>query len=223
MTARRRHGNLRSEANIALFSARPGQILYQGAQISPKIMRINEDGSGQVAVSDLHIMQLQSVSPDGRWALVGVTPPGGHGDRNVMAIAVPLEGGAPTTVCDNCSVGFGFARFSAPLLSWSLDGKWVYVSLRPFPFGSSKTAVIPIKSGAAPPTFTKGFGSEADFARIPGARLDQSGRRISGHVAELLRQYAPFGEGQPLPHLSRAIRAQALCVCPTCPDVGRSA
>jgi hypothetical protein len=47
----------------------------------------------------------------------------------------------------------------------------VYVSLRQFPFGSSKTAVIPVKSGAAPPTFTKGFGSEADFARIPGARL----------------------------------------------------
>jgi hypothetical protein len=57
------------------------------------------------------------------------------------------------------------------LLSWSLDGKWVYVSLRSFPFGSSKTALIPIKSGAAPPTFTKGFGGEADFVRIPGGRL----------------------------------------------------
>ena len=31
--------------------------------------------------------------------------------------------------------------------------------------------MIPIKSGAAPPTFTKGFRSEADFALIPGARL----------------------------------------------------
>jgi hypothetical protein len=47
----------------------------------------------------------------------------------------------------------------------------VYVSLRHFPFGSQKTAVIPIKPGAAPPGFTKGFGSEADFARTPGARL----------------------------------------------------
>jgi hypothetical protein len=45
------------------------------------------------------------------------------------------------------------------------------VPLRQFPVGSSKTAVIPVKSGAAPPTFTEGFGSEADFARIPGARL----------------------------------------------------
>jgi Tol biopolymer transport system component len=153
------------------FFGRLGQILYQGTQTSPKIMSINEDGTGQLAVSDLHIMSLQSVSPDGRWALVGVTPPGGHGDRNSMSLGVPLKGGAPISVCDSCSVAYGTARSSAPLLSWSLDGKWVYVSLRHFPFGSVKTAVIPIKTGAAPPTFTKDFVSEADFARIPGARL----------------------------------------------------
>ncbi|MGC1644470.1 MAG: protein kinase [Candidatus Sulfotelmatobacter sp.] len=153
------------------FFGRPGQILYQGTQAQPKIMKINEDGSSEAAASDLDIMQLQSISPDGRWAVVGVTPPGGHGDRNAIVEAVPFDGGAPIVVCDTCSYGFGVTRFSVPLLSWSLDGEWVYVSLRPFPFGSSKTAVIPIKSGAAPPTFTKGFGSEADFARIPGARL----------------------------------------------------
>ena len=153
------------------FFGKPGQILYQGTQTSPKIMSINEDGSGQVAVSDIDIMQLQSVSPDGRWALVGATPPGGHGDRNIMITAVPLAGGASIPVCDNCSFGFGAQRSSAPLLSWSPDGKWAYVSLRPFPFGSTKTAVIPIKPGAAPPDFTKGFVGEADFLRIPGARL----------------------------------------------------
>jgi hypothetical protein len=86
-------------------------------------------------------------------------------------MAVPLEGGVPITVCDNCSVGFGTARSSAPLLSWSLDGRWGYISLRQFPFGSLKTAVIPFKSSATPPDFTKGFDSEADFARIPGSRL----------------------------------------------------
>jgi eukaryotic-like serine/threonine-protein kinase len=153
------------------FFGRPGQILYQGTQTSPKIMSINEDGTGQLAVSDLDIMSLQSVSPDGRWALVGVTPPGGHGDRNSMSLGVPLEGGAPIPVCDSCSVAYGTARSSAPLLSWSLDGNWVYVSLRHFPFGSFRTAVIPIKTGAPPPNFAKGFASEADFARIPGARL----------------------------------------------------
>lgn len=153
------------------FFGMPGQILYQGTQIPSKIMRMSEDGSGQDVVSDLPIMQLQSVSPDARWGIVGTTPPHGHGDRNTVIMAVPLEGGAPITVCDNCSVGFGTARSSAPLLSWSLDGKCVYVSLRQFPFGSLKTAVIPINPGTAPPAFTKGFDSEADFARTPGSRL----------------------------------------------------
>ncbi len=153
------------------FFGRPGQILYQGAQTPPKVMSINEDGSGQAAASDLDIMQLQSVSPDGRWALVGVTPQGGHGDRNVIIEALPLGGGAAITVCDKCSFGFGITRSSAPLLSWSLDGRWMYVSLRYFPFGSSKTAVIPIAPGAAPPCFTTGFSSEADVARIRGARV----------------------------------------------------
>jgi hypothetical protein len=46
-----------------------------------------------------------------------------------------------------------------------------HVSVRQFPFGSLTTAVLPIKSGTAPPAFTQGFGSEADFARIPGSRL----------------------------------------------------
>jgi serine/threonine protein kinase len=153
------------------FFGKPGQILYQGTQTSPKVMSIKEDGSGQVVVSDIEIMQLQSVSPDGRWVVVGVTPPGGHGDRNAMTIAVPLEGGAPITICDKCSLGFGTSRSSSPLLSWGLDGKWLYVSLRHFPSRSPKTVVIPIKSGAPPVALAQGFDSEEDFARIPGAHL----------------------------------------------------
>jgi hypothetical protein len=47
----------------------------------------------------------------------------------------------------------------------------MYVSLRHFSFGSSSTVVFPIQPGADPPDFTKDFKSEADFARIPGARL----------------------------------------------------
>lgn len=153
------------------FFGRPGQILYQSAQNPRKIIRMNEDGSGQVVVSDLPIMELQTVSPDGRWAFVGATPPGGHGDKNTMAIAIPLEGGLPITVCDTCAYGFGDRRSSAPLLSWSPDGKWLYVSLRQFPFSSAKTAVIPTEPGSPPPAFSKSFETEADFARIPGARL----------------------------------------------------
>jgi tricorn protease-like protein len=162
---------LTSGGEYRAFFGKPGQIVYQGNQGTPRIMEINEDGSGQTMASDVDIIQLQNVSPDGRWALVGTTPAGGHGERNALVMAVPLQGGAPITVCDTCSFGFGVTRFSAPLLSWSPDGKWVYVTLRAFPFGSLKTAVIPTKAGEAPPSFTKDFNVESDFARIPGAQL----------------------------------------------------
>jgi hypothetical protein len=162
---------LTSGGEYRAFFGKPGQIVYQGNQATPKIMKINEDGSGGAEASDVDIMQLQNVSPDGRWAVVGATPPEGHGERNAVVVGVPLAGGAPITICDTCSFGFGSTRFSAPLLSWSPDGKWIYVALRAFPFGSSKTAAIPIRAGAAPPTFTSGFDSEASFARVAGARL----------------------------------------------------
>lgn len=154
-----------------VFFGKPGQLLFQGGQSASKTMSISEDGSGETPVSSVDIMQLQSVSPDGRWALVGVNPDRGHGNVNVVIVVVPLHGGTPLTLCDKCAVGFGTSRSSSPLISWSPDGKWIYVPLRLFTFGSLKTAAIPIKPGSPPPTFTSGFNSEADFARIPGAQL----------------------------------------------------
>jgi len=86
-------------------------------------------------------------------------------------MVVPLDGGTPLTICDKCAVGFGATRSSPPLISWSPDGQWIYVPLRSFTFGSSKTAAVPIRPVSAPPSFTSGFNSEDDFARIPGAHL----------------------------------------------------
>lgn len=159
------------EGGDRVFFGKPGQLLFHGSQSSSKIISIREDGTGAMPASSLDIVQLQNVSPDGRWALVGVTPDGGHGAFNVAIMAVPLARGSPLTICDRCAFGFGAIRSSAPLISWSPDGKWIYVPLRPFTFGSLKTAALPVTPGSAPPSFTTGFASEADFARIPGARL----------------------------------------------------
>jgi len=95
---------------------------------------------------------------------------------------VPLEGGKPLKVCESCSIGFGSVRTLAPLISWSVDGKWVYVPLRYFPFGSSKTAAIPIKAGALPVFTNNTIASEAEFVRTYGAHIidhDNIGAGIS--------------------------------------------
>jgi len=52
-----------------------------------------------------------------------------------MAIAVPLEGGAPITVCDNCSFGFGISRLLGPdALMESGRETGVRVAAGTFPF-----------------------------------------------------------------------------------------
>jgi len=153
------------------FFGRPGEIIYQGTEEPPRVMRMNEDGSGKQPVSDLAIMQLQSVSPGGRWAVVGVTPPGGHGDRNTMAVAVPLAGGTPVTLCDKCTFGYGMARFGAPFISWTRDERTVFVPVRYFGLGSGKTLAIATSPGSPPPAFTNGASNEEELERISGARL----------------------------------------------------
>jgi eukaryotic-like serine/threonine-protein kinase len=153
------------------FFGRDGEIIYQGTQKSPRVMRMHEDGSQQQPVSDLVIMQLQNVSPSGRWALVGVTPPGGHGDRNTMTVAVPLPGGSPVTLCDSCTFGFGIVRFGAPFMAWTADEKSVFVPLRYFGFGTGKTLVIPTSAGSSPPAFVNGPSSEEQLEHLLGAQI----------------------------------------------------
>ena len=152
------------------FFGSPGEIIFLGTEKPPRVMRMKEDGSEQRPVSDIEVMQIQSVSPDGRWAVVGVTPPGGHGDRNTMTMAIPLAGGPPVTVCDNCTSGFGLVRSTSPIMAWTGDERTVFVPLRYFGLSSGKTLVIPTSAGSPPP-FVPGTSSEEELERIPGAHL----------------------------------------------------
>ena len=162
---------LTSGGEFRAFFGKPGEIIYQSADIPYQLMRMKEDGGSRQPVGADPILHLVSVSPDGRWAAVVAAPVGGHGDRNTMVVACPLDGGEKVPLCDNCVIGFGPARTQAPPVSWSLDGKWMYMALRYFEFGSSKTVSVPYRTGAPPISAMAGFTSEAEFAKIPGARL----------------------------------------------------
>ena len=151
------------------FFGRPGEIIYLDR--SDRLMRMNEDGTEQKPVSDLPIMQLQNVSPQGHWALVGMTPPGSHGDRNTMAVVIPIGGGTPIPVCLNCTFGYGVVRFAAPFLSWTREEKTVFVSLRYFGMDNRKTLAIPTSPGLPPPAFLKEAPRDEELQRIPGARF----------------------------------------------------
>ena len=103
--------------------------------------------------------------------MVGVARTGARGTGATFTQAVPLNGGEPTTICDECVLGFGSARMFAAFATWSHDGKWIYLPLRYFQSDSTKTLALPVRAGAVPAGSLRGITSEEALARLPGARL----------------------------------------------------
>jgi Tol biopolymer transport system component len=164
-----------------VFFSKPGEIIYEGGGAGTRrIMRINEDGSGERAVRPENIMQVMNVAPDGKWAIVGVAAPGEHQHGVTSIQAIPLEGGEPQVVCNTCVQGFGSARTFSSFATWSHDGKWLYIPLRYASSGSTKTVALPLHPGSIPAIAVKGLSSEEEFARLPGARVIPEGDIFPG-------------------------------------------
>jgi eukaryotic-like serine/threonine-protein kinase len=147
----------------AFFGA-PGEILYLSEGKERHLFRMKEDGSHHEMVIPDIITYLISVSPDGEWAAVTTRPsPGAAG--NVVEL-VPTHGGEPFLACGACMTGFGpGGRRQAPMLDWSADGKYLFVSLQYFGLHSKNTLVLPYRSRVPMgKLWPKGLNSERDFA-----------------------------------------------------------
>jgi hypothetical protein len=123
------------------------------------IHRVKEDGTGLQEVIPAKALIPFSVSPDGQWVVV--QDPVAFG----ALVLYPTSGGSPLRLCERCSRPQG-VDWIPPPLSWSPDGKFVYLK-----FGES-TFAIPLPAGrmlpAAPP---KGFPDKAAVAALSGAKL----------------------------------------------------
>ncbi len=160
---------LTSGGEYRAFFTPEGDIIYMTNKEPRYLYRMKSDGSDNHQVMSDPILHLMSVSPDGEWAAMMV--PSGHGE-DVSVIAYPLHGSEPALICDNCIGGFGPARMNAPLASWSLNGKYLYVSLQFFSIESRKTLVVPLRPTSAPPLLTpRSDVTEQYFASLPGARM----------------------------------------------------
>ena len=163
---------LTSSGESRAFFGPGGDILYQSTTNPPQLMRMQQDGSNVKRVTEEETLHLISVSPDGKWVVAGIGAEGGHGDRNTVVKAFPVDGGSPVVLCDTCLVGFGpSSRSYAAPVSWSPDGKWMYYSLRHFFQGSKQTLALPVTPGAAPLPMLRGVATQAEALRLRGARL----------------------------------------------------
>ena len=110
-----------NRAHRVAFGA-PGEIVYESGERVRHLMRVGEDSSGERRAHPEPMAQLMSVSPGGKWAMVGVAEVGTHGAGVTLMKVFPLTGGEPTTICDTCILGFGSARFFSSFATWSHDG-----------------------------------------------------------------------------------------------------
>ena len=75
-------------------------------------------------------------------------------------------------VCDACIPAFGPGQQQAPMFNWSVDGKYLYISLQYFGRHSRKSLVLPWRPGRSIEKLrSRGFASENDFAALPGASI----------------------------------------------------
>lgn len=141
-----------------------GSLIFMGEEKGAKVVyRVKQDGSElQKVVRIDSAGVLFSVSPDGKWVA-------GQGSTEEMAfptMVYPVGGGSPTLLCVTCGTGNGVERVGPSGVSWSPDGKFLYLN----PQGS--IYAIPLRPGQMlPPIPVSGFRSKEDVAALPGARL----------------------------------------------------
>jgi Tol biopolymer transport system component len=151
------------DARKAYFVA-DGYVVFANEENGAKLIyRVKEDGSElQKVVRIDSPSSLFSASPDGKWVVI----PGSSNETAWPAMLHPVGGGSPTLLCVTCAGGNDVERLGPPGVSWSPDGKFLYLN-----FGESIYA-IPVRPGKMLPAIpTSGFRSKEHVASLPGARL----------------------------------------------------
>jgi eukaryotic-like serine/threonine-protein kinase len=126
------------DGDLVLRSTEDGQnFLY----------RTSQDGTERRKITPDPIVDLYSISPDGRWI---VAPAKVRDDEQSVAItAFPLNGGPPLRVCNS----FCGAR-------WDISGKFFYLTFNNT--GDSNTYALPVNPARGIPGFPPGGVTKAD-------------------------------------------------------------
>jgi eukaryotic-like serine/threonine-protein kinase len=152
-----------SAADQVSFGANGQLIVRALGNRSNSLVRVAKDGAEQQEITRV-ILEKRSMSPDGTFAIVGV-PARGEGG-GAVTVAIPLDGGAPVTIC---------AQPCAP--AWSPDGRFFQVTVEggTGSFVSSvrgRTAVIPVPEGRQLPVLPAGgFILDSGWSGPPGTRM----------------------------------------------------
>jgi len=135
---------------------------------TPFLYHINTNGSDLQRVVPNAVLFLYDVSPDGKWVAVW--------EENENSIVLySTDGMSRRLICERCGKSGGEDRgLTPPLVSWSRDGKRLYLHeiLSRHATESHKTYVIPLPPAAMVPVLpASGFNSEAEVATSLGGHV----------------------------------------------------
>jgi Tol biopolymer transport system component len=123
-----------------------GRLIYRATEGGKNYLNTQKaDGTEKRRVSEEPILELQSVSPDGRWAMV-TQKDNQNPETPYRTVAYPSAGGEPIVICATICVG-----------RWSEDEKHMELTL----LEVSQTYILPVRKGTDFPEIpTGGFTRE---------------------------------------------------------------
>jgi Tol biopolymer transport system component len=112
--------------------------------------RTSQDGTNRQKVIPEPVLELGSVSPDGRWLVAATTRT--DADHQTAIRAYPLDGGPPVFLCGSICENH-----------WDASGKYFY--LNPRSAGSGKTYALPVDPARGLPNFVPGSNPSEDESK----------------------------------------------------------
>jgi Tol biopolymer transport system component len=143
-----------------------GEILFLAHEGTSRVAySVHEDGTVLRKAIDQPISYLEGISQDRQWLIVVL--PGTEGSSTA---AFSLRGGAPVRI----SAGGAWPLVDINV-QWSPEGRRILIpvntAMGPFTI-KGRTYVVPLPQGRVFPQIPAGgFRSEAEIAKLPGARL----------------------------------------------------
>ena len=118
-----------------------GDLLLRATEDGKNFLyRVSQDGTQRRKITPDPILDVISVSPDGRWVLASARET--DGEHTVATTAYPLDGGSPLFLCKSYCAG-----------GWDIREKFFYLG---FGSGDANTYVLPVNPVRGIPNFPPG-------------------------------------------------------------------
>jgi eukaryotic-like serine/threonine-protein kinase len=128
-----------------------GDLIFRAIEGgSSFIYRMKPDGTGRRKITSERILDIASVSPDGRWVVAGA--PNSDEEHPASMKAFPVDGGASVPLCvDYC------------VLSWDTAGRFAFIS---FMSDGSRSYALPVIHDVGLPKLPAGGARSQDFINV---------------------------------------------------------